>query len=183
MAVRWVGIIGDNYCIPCLRGSSPNFPCNSVFLGGGNSNMFYFHPYLGKGWFNHQLVFFFFGFCSDPSNKNRRTERLLRPKRYIWKLENLENYNGWKLKYHLMERQAHHPSLHDFGFKHDNFQNSCHDNFDIFDNFSSLQTPLIWYFFGRSSNMLIFRGASWPASTTGPSTFWTIFHGEIWRPP
>ena len=35
-------------------------------LGGGNSNIFYFHPYLGKipilthifqmGWFNHQLV-------------------------------------------------------------------------------------------------------------------------------
>ena len=39
----------------------------SFFLGGGNSNIFYFHPYLGKipiltnifqtGW-NHQLVLF-----------------------------------------------------------------------------------------------------------------------------
>ena len=39
---------------------------NNVILGGGNSNIFYVHPYLGKipiltnafqmGWFNHQLV-------------------------------------------------------------------------------------------------------------------------------
>ena len=40
-------------------------------LGGGNSNIFYFHPYLGKmiqfdehifqmGWFNHQLRSIFY---------------------------------------------------------------------------------------------------------------------------
>ena len=39
------------------------------YLGGGNSNIFYFHPYLGMipifthifqmGWFNHQLVMLF----------------------------------------------------------------------------------------------------------------------------
>jgi len=39
------------------------------FLGGGNSNIFFFHPLLGEmiqfdehifqmGWFNHQAVFF-----------------------------------------------------------------------------------------------------------------------------
>ena len=52
-----------------------------VFLGGGNSKIFYFHPencgndshfdvhIFQMGWFNHQLVFksvllfFFYGFC------------------------------------------------------------------------------------------------------------------------
>ena len=54
----------------CSVGSTPHrLQTNPhIFLGGGNSNIFYFHPYLGKvpiltnmfqrGW-NHQLVFCF----------------------------------------------------------------------------------------------------------------------------
>ena len=50
---------------------------SNVFLGGGNSNVFHFHSYLGKrsnltnifqmGWFNHQLVFYLY---PDPIGKS-----------------------------------------------------------------------------------------------------------------
>ena len=75
-------------------------------LGGGNSNIFYFHLYLGNisnlthifqtGWFNHQPVIVFSGQTSSTHLQDEMTQQL-RPRHGFHGFIALDSFLGFKV--------------------------------------------------------------------------------------